>query len=156
MKPEDLNALGAIYFENLSQGLQNPERYLFETRRMDGQAACRAVRERWEALGRERAFCDFYYFRLEQEARERVESVLTEDERKYLEKLGKGSPADEIIFPLDEKLLPIAARLNETEMLFSTFYFTGPVEERSIWWGNYHQEYLIFRERPYVRPYVKK
>ena len=156
MKPEDLNALGAIYFENLSQGLQNPERYLFETRRMAGQAACRAVRERWEALGRERAFCDFYYFRLEQEARERVESVLTEDERKYLEKLGKGSPADEIIFPLDEKLLSIAARLNETEMLFSTFYFTGPVEERSTWWGNYHQEYLIFRERPYVRPYVKK
>lgn len=55
--------------------------------------------------------------------------------------------AEEIIFPLDEKLLQIITKLNQAEMLFSTIYFTGEKGKRSTWWGNYGEEYLAFWEK---------
>jgi len=51
-----------------------------------------------------------------------------------------------VVFPLDEQLLKIAAKLNEKEILFSTFYFVG--NQASTWWGNYNREYLIFTQLP--------
>lgn len=156
MRPEELKALGVIYFENISQGMQNPERYFWESCRMDKKAACLAAEKKMKDMGPGRAFCDFYYFQLESEAREKILGVLSEKEKRYLSDLKGRSRPGEVIFPLEKDLLSIAAGLNETEMLFSTFYFTGPKEERSTWWGNYRKEYLIFGERKYVRPYVKK
>lgn len=55
--------------------------------------------------------------------------------------------AEEIIFPLDEMLLQIITKLNQTEMLFSTIYFAGEKGKRSTWWGNYREEYLAFWEK---------
>lgn len=54
---------------------------------------------------------------------------------------------EEIIFPMDEMLLSITTKLNEKEMLFSTIYFAGEKGERSTWWGNYNQEYIVFTDR---------
>ena len=50
MRPEELKALGAIYFENISQGMQNPERYFWESCRMDKKAACLAAEKKMKDM----------------------------------------------------------------------------------------------------------
>lgn len=159
MTIEGLKEKGAIYFEQIGTGIQNPEQYPSQIRRLDCRQACAALTAAWEAAGKENGFCDFYYFRLDQEAKERVRRCLTDRERQALAELelelGREAKSD-IIFPLNPPLLQIAARLNAQAVLFSTFYFTGSPEERSTWWGNYNQEYIIFRQRRYGLLTVRK
>ena len=73
-----------------------------------------------------------------------IDKELTKEEKEYIQKTIK---KDEIIYLADEMLLRIITKLNAREILFSTIYFTGEVKERSTWWGNYNQEYFVFREK---------
>lgn len=133
------NKENAIYFNNIKQGLDS---YDNEIVWMGEQEAfdffCRKCKEAKEGS----VYADFYYSRLEERSKEIVDQVLSEEERQYVRSL-----ADQIIYPLDEKLLKIITRLNARKILFSTIYFTGEAKERSTWWGNYNQEYVVFREK---------
>ena len=153
MTAEQLLAQGAIYFEQIGAGLQNPEQYDSEIIRMNPAEAYESLLKTWEKSGKERGFCDFYYFRLDEDARNRVDMWLTETEKTYLERmeqeLERSGSRGHVIFPLTRPLLEIAVKLNAQAVLFSTFYFTGEVEERSAWWGNYNQEYVVFRQKRY-------
>lgn len=68
--------------------------------------------------------------------------MLSAEELAFLAKLGK--KADGVFFPLKEELLRLLVKLNDSEMLFSTVYFTNP---KSTWWGNYGRTYIVFREK---------
>ena len=78
-----------------------------------------------------------------------MDEILNDREREYLRQIGAGGQTekDDIIFPLDETLLSIVTKLNAAGMLFSTIYFTGAAGERSTWWGNYKEEYIIFSDK---------
>ncbi|MCC8150956.1 MAG: hypothetical protein LIO96_05755 [Lachnospiraceae bacterium] len=102
--------------------------------------------------GAEHAYADFYYFRLDFDAREMVNELLSPEEICYLELICPlpGEEEEAIIFPLDEKLLKIIVRLNASEILFSTIYFTASdrcERMRTTWWGNYGKEYICFKDR---------
>lgn len=135
---EWLKAQGAIYIERIQQGL---EEYPNEIRKLDAGRAVDEIHRLWKDDAISGAYVDFYYFRLEEDARKRVDECLTEDEIDYL----RVRWDDKLIFPLDEELLKITAKLNEWEVLFSTYYFVGKqVEKTQTWWGNYNKEYIIF------------
>ena len=57
---------------------------------------------------------------------------------------GMDSDSRDLIYPLSDELIDIAARLNDREMLFCTVYFT---RTPCTLWGNYKQEYVIFTPR---------
>ncbi|MBR5229082.1 MAG: hypothetical protein IKV96_04525, partial [Firmicutes bacterium] len=53
-------------------------------------------------------------------------------------------PENDFIFPLTIELLDIIVKLNASEIMFCTLYFT---KDRSTWWGNYGKQYVAFIDR---------
>ncbi len=142
MTIDEFRSLGGLWISSAAAGLQE---YGGEFSVMDGKAALDFFSREMEECGPKRSFTDFYYFGLDEEARRMADSVLTEADREYLRTMKEAwSNPDELIFPLDSRLLSIAVRLNETEMLFSTFYFIKD-REATAWWGNYAMQYVCFR-----------
>ena len=150
---EQIQTEGALCFENVVYGMKH---YAHRIESYSAQKAEEALRNMWISKSTHRAYVDFYYYILEEDARAAVDSVLTKEEQAYLakkkEKLFSEITIEEmkkrkaVVFPLDEQLLKIAVKLNEKEMLFSTFYFVG--NETSTWWGNYNREYIVFTQFP--------
>ena len=139
MQIETLKQAGAIYLEQIQDGF---DRYEWETIPMNAEEAVEKLDAQMQICGKENAWADFYYFTLPEESKAKIRECLTEEECALLEELEP--KADGIIFRLDERLLKLLTRLNEMEMLFSTFYFTNPA---STWWGNYGKTYGVFREK---------
>lgn len=141
MTVAELVKKGAIYFDNIAEGFQLYQEFTIE---MDEVQAAVRFRRLMEKNGPENSFVDFYYFRIDQDARNHIRSILREDEVLYLETLRPADPEEDIIFPLTAELIDIIVKLNAKEMLFSTVYFT---KERSTWWGNYEKKYAVFIDR---------
>ncbi|MCD8364304.1 MAG: hypothetical protein LUC83_00510 [Clostridiales bacterium] len=149
MTKQQLAEKGAICFEKITDGLR---RYADVKLVMDEKKALSHFKSLRKEYGAEYAYADFYYFRLDYDAREMVNELLSPEEVSYLELLRPlpGDEEEEIIFPLDEKLLKIIVRLNASEMLFSTIYFVASEKcdrVRTTWWGNYGKEYICFKDR---------
>lgn len=149
MTTAELIEKGAIYFEKIKEGLSE---YADVKLKMDEKKAFAHFKSLKKEYGPENAYTDFYYFRLDEESREMVDELLTDEETAYLQILKPLSDEveEEIIFPLDDKLLKIVVKLNAEEMLFSTIYFVQPKEDgraRTSWWGNYDHEYICFRDK---------
>lgn len=133
----------AIYFENIRYGL---EHYDNEIVKMDEEEALAFFEKKIDEAEKGSVYADFYYKRLELSAKQIIEKELSEEEKQYIQQLVP-IDADSVIYPLDKSLLQIIVKLNSRETLFSTIYFTGQPEKRSTWWGNYNQEYIVFREK---------
>lgn len=88
-------------------------------------------------------YMDFYYFTLPEQARQQIDTVLTYQELEYIHQMEHEE--GQVLFPVNEILLSICAKLNATEMLFCTIYMTG--DYPSTWWGNYGGEYVVFTEK---------
>ncbi|WP_313128645.1 hypothetical protein [Anaerocolumna sp.] len=134
---EQLKEAGAIYLEHIQEGF---EYYNYKVVSWNQEETCEHIRKLWLLNGPEHSFADFYYYRLDNEAKKKVNSILNEEEINYIKAISFSW--EEIIFPLDEILINIIIKLNNTEMLFSTFYFT---KEPCTLWGNYHGEYIVFQ-----------
>lgn len=135
----ELRKRGAIYFEQLRIGLLE---YHSEIIRMSQIEAADILRKMWKESYKNQTYVDFYYYKLEEESKQKVEGLLTAEELSYLKEQKPG-----FIFSIDEILLSIITKLNEAEMLFSTIYFAGEKGKRSTWWGNYNHEYIVFTDK---------
>ncbi|MCC8141656.1 MAG: hypothetical protein LIO56_03865 [Lachnospiraceae bacterium] len=149
MTTEELKERGAIYFDKITTGFRE---YADVTLKMDAKKALSHFKSLRKEYGAENSYADFYYFRLDEDAREMVNELLSEEEISWLALISPmpDEVEDEIIFPLNDRLLRIIVRLNAEEMLFSTIYFVQPDENgrpRTTWWGNYEKEYICFRDR---------
>ncbi len=133
----------AIYFENVRYGL---EHYDNEIVKLGEEEALLCLEKKLEEAEKGSVYADFYYKRLDLSSKQIIENALTEEEKQYIQQL---VPIEEesVIYPLDQELLQMIVKLNAKEILFSTIYFTGQPEKRSTWWGNYNQEYIVFREK---------
>lgn len=140
MTEDQLKQKGAIYVTDVLTGMSVYSSYVVHMGRVEAKKWFLQLREK---NGEKNSFLDFYYFRLKKEEQKRVDSCLTSEECLYLKEMAK-EVQDDIIFQMEEKLLDIAVKLNEMEMLFSTFYYTG---EKSTWWGNYGKEYVVFWDK---------
>lgn len=94
--------------------------------------------------GAEHTFFDFYYGVLREEEKQRVRAVLTSEEQEILDNREFSSDRENVYFPYDEELFPIALKLSLNGDLFSTFYFAGTKETV---WTNYEHQFLIFRRQ---------
>lgn len=139
MTVEQLKQAGAIYVEHIRDGL---ETYDNEVVKMTGAEAEKYFLEKLHKYGSEKSFLDFYYFVLDEGARGRIDGQLSAKEKKFLNSMDREDGS--FIFSAVEELVRIAAKLNDSEMLFSSFYFAEGEGKASIWWGNYGQEYLVF------------
>ncbi len=141
MNITELKQLGAIYLDNVTDGLR---KYPNEIRVLDAEEAYAVIAEKCEEKNWMDVYADFYYHTFEREVQMKIESALDESEVEYIQQICEGKASDELIFVLDKKLLSIIVKLNAEAILFSTIYFAG--EPRSTWWGNYNKEYVIFSE----------
>lgn len=132
-----------IYFDNIKYGLDH---YNNEIVVMNEKEAFLFFKEKLKQAEEESVYADFYYGRLDSDARQIIDNELSEAEKDYVQKLIE-TDSEEVIYSLDEMLLQIIVKLNAREILFSTIYFAGKPEVRSTWWGNYNQEYIVFREK---------
>ncbi len=146
MTKEELKERGAIFFEKITEGLETYQDLKLVMDQKKAQAHFAGLKKEY---GAENAFADFYYFCLDESAREMVDEELTADEISYLQLLRPlDDPEEELIFPLEDKLLRIITKLNAEEVLFSTIYFLeGGGRPRTTWWGNYEKEYICFRDK---------
>ena len=143
MTTTQLQEQKAIYVTNILDGFAEYEN---ETLRMDAKQAYDYFLEKRRQYGDLCSFADFYYFALEKEAREKVDTLLTEQEKAYLCSIEpQNDKTEQLIFTLTNELLAIIVKLNEAEMLFSTVYFT-PTDAlcAKTYWGNYGQQYVAF------------
>lgn len=140
MTIEELKVTGAIYFEKITEGM---EQYDNQIVRMNEFQAVDKFTELWEVCGCKNVYVDFYYFTLPQEARERIDSILAYQEREYIQQMEHEE--GQVLFPANEILFSICARLNAAQMLFCTIYVAG--DYPSTWWGNYNGEYIVFTKK---------
>ena len=133
----------AIYFENIKYGLDH---YNNEIVVMNETEAFKFFAKKLKEAEEGSVFSDFYYSALNYEAKRIIDAELSEEEKIYVAHL-ISEDSKEIIYPLDNMLLQIIVKLNAKATLFSTIYFTGEAAKRSTWWGNYNQEYIVFREK---------
>ena len=142
MNITELKELGAIYLENVTDGLR---KYPNEIRKLNAEEAYKLLTDKCEEQNWNDVYVDFYYHTFEREVQIKIEESLTEEEIEFVRDLCAEVAKDELIFPLNERLLSVIIKLNAEEVLFSTIYFVN--EPRSTWWGNYNQEYVIFTEQ---------
>ena len=142
MKIRGLCEKNVIYFDNIGYGLRN---YDNEVMTLDETEAYDFFSEKRKTYGTENAFVDFYFFTLEESAKEKVLQVLTEEEIAYLEKMRPIQTKTQLVFYLEDTLLKVIVKLNAREILFSTIYFQGvDTLNPETYWGNYHKEYVKF------------
>ena len=140
MTIEELKKRNGIYFENIQEGFEQYENAVVT---QDATQAYHNFFNMWMERGRKDVYVDFYYFVIPSEAREKIDSILSKEEKNYLAQLKQEK--GQIIFPIEEMLLNIVTKLNEKEMLFSTIYVTGEIP--STWWGNYEKQYVVFQNQ---------
>ena len=146
MTVKKLQELGALYFEKVQTGLKDYEDKVLQ---MTEKEAVKLFMELKAKHGENKTFADFYYFKLDDISREMIDEELNDSDKEYLASIAPSDFVDEqIIFPLTDNLLRIAAKLNASEVLFSTFYFLENDEaKRETYWGNYNSEYICFRDK---------
>ena len=144
MRTSELKEKGAIFFERIEEGFA---KYQDKIVVLSEEEAFEHFRNLIDIYGEGNAFADFYYYKLPEEAQQKIDEALTEEELSYVRGL-KVEDAEELVFPLERELLKVITKLNAKEVLFSTLYFVGNDEKRrSTWWGNYNREYYCFEDR---------
>uniref|UniRef100_UPI004056234E hypothetical protein n=1 Tax=Agathobacter sp. TaxID=2021311 RepID=UPI004056234E len=142
MKIRGLCEKNVIYFDSIGYGLRNYENEIIK---MDETEAYSFFSQKVQAYGTENAFADFYFFTLDEEAKEKIIQILDEEEIAYLEEMRPLQTETQLVFFLEDTLLRMIVKLNAREMLFSTIYFQGvDALVPETYWGNYKQEYVRF------------
>lgn len=135
---EELKEKGAIYIPNIEDGFLYYSHYLMEG---SSEEITHQLEELIKENGYEHSYVDFYYGRLTEEERKRVEAVLSKEELEFLNNL---NTADSIYFPLSDSLFKLTLKLSLSELLFSTYYFC---KTPCTVWGNYNHVFPVFYEK---------
>ena len=87
-------------------------------------------------------YVDFYLTKLSNEDKEKLISLISNDDKEILKLHLNIAPHDGVFYKLENKaLIPFLVRLNTKELFFVTFYFTNkPITI----WGNYDMKFPCF------------
>ena len=96
MTVEELKKEGAIYFEKVTDGMQQYENQII---RMNAFQAVDKFMEMWEMLGCKNMYVDFYYFTLPEQARQQIDTVLTYQELEYIHQMEHEE--GQVLFPVN-------------------------------------------------------
>ena len=81
MTIRELQQRGAIFFEKITEGFRDYADIKFV---LDEKKALAHFKNLKKEYGAENSFADFYYFRLDEDSREMVDELLTQEEQSYL------------------------------------------------------------------------
>lgn len=88
------------------------------------------------------AYVDFYLNKISDEDKEKLISLISNEDKDILKLHLNIEPHDGVFYKLENKaLIPFLVRLNTRELFFVTFYFTNkPITI----WGNYNMKFPCF------------
>ena len=145
---EEFKMLNSIYLDNILDGFNNYPNITIEGTEEDVNNAIKSL---VHANGFENSYGDFYYGRIDEEAKIRVKASLSEDEIVLIDSLKLTK--DDLFIRLTPRLLEILLKLTAKEILFSSFYFT---KYPCLVWGNYGRKYPVFFKDETVMNIVKE
>lgn len=145
---EEFKKLNSIYLDNILDGFNNYPNITIEGTEEDVNNAIKSL---VDANGFENSYGDFYYGRIDEEAKIRVKASLNEDEIVLIDSLNLTK--DDLFIRLTPRLLEILLKLTAKEILFSSFYFT---KYPCLVWGNYGMKYPVFFKDETVMKIVEK
>lgn len=145
---EELKKQNSIYLDNIMDGFN---KYPNTTIEGTEEVVNNTIRKLVQANGLENSYGDFYYGRIDEEAKIRVKASLSEDEIVLIDSLNLTK--DDLFIRLTPRLLEILLKLTAKEILFSTFYFT---KYPCLVWGNYGMKYPVFFKDETVMKIVEK
>ena len=133
---EEFKKKNIIYLDKIQDGFNKYPNVMLEGTE---EYVNDAIRKLFKENGIDNSYADFYYGRLDQEAKNKVQDALNKEEIDFIESLQLNE--NEIFLRLNQKLLEILLKLTGNEVLFSSFYFA---KYPCIVWGNYDKKYPIF------------
>lgn len=116
---ENLKKRGALCPARVEDGFAQYKNMILEGH---GQQLRLFLEEQVQENGWQDSWVDFYYGTLSEAEREKARSVLTEEQKSWLD--GQEIGKQDLYFQMDAVLFEITYRLSITGMLFSTYYFT--------------------------------
>ena len=118
-----------IRFNSINDGFNN-----YNNKTIEGteEAFISFLQEAFELNGEDNAYVDFYYNILSEEDKQRLKSLINDEDNLTLENFEKN---------YHEESIPFITRLSTREILFSTIYFT---KYPCTIWGNYNKSFPIF------------
>jgi hypothetical protein len=147
MNLEEFKKLNSIYLDNILDGFNN---YPNTTIEGTEEEVNNAIKLLVDANGFENSYGDFYYGRIDEEAKNKVKASLKAEEIALIESLELGK--EDIFLRLTPELLEVLLKLTSKEILFSSFYFT---KYPCLVWGNYGMKYPVFFKDETVMKIVK-
>lgn len=137
-----------IRFNNISEGFNKYYNGILQGNTgVSGETIERSmisfIEKAFELNGTENSYVDFYYSRLGEEDKKRLEEMLSVEDREILKELKEGNLGDGIYFILTKQIISFITRLSTREILFSTIYFT---KVPCTIWGNYDLKFPCFFE----------
>lgn len=133
---KELEKENIIYIKNIQDGFNKYPNTMFEGTEEQVNSA---IRKLVNLNGFENSYADFYYGRLDKEAKNKVKAELYEKEIMVIESLELS--AEDIFLRLNSEILEILLKLTVKEVLFSSFYFA---KYPCVVWGNYGKRYPVF------------
>jgi len=145
IKEEEFKGKVKVRFNNINEGFDNYKNGILrggiELKKSSVEdQIIKFLQGMFDLNGEENSYVDFYYFRLNEEDKEKLTELLSKEDKITLDKL-KGY--DTIYFKLSRDVIPFIARLCTREVLFSTIYFT---KMPCTIWGNYDLKFPCFFE----------
>ena len=138
-----------IRFNNISEGFnryKNKTISALKEEEFEKAIIC-FLEEAVNLNGLNSSYVDFYYNVLSEDDKVRLEEMLSDGDREFIDTFKVENVNDGIYYYLSLDSVPFISRLNSKEILFSSIYFTK--EECTIW-GNYNKRFPIFYKDEYV------
>lgn len=146
MSNEEFNSMINIKFKNILDGFNLFKSFTIEAENIkDGENKLIKFIEKVFEENNNEAYVDFYINRLSPEDREKLVSLICEEDAEMLKLHLNLKPTNSVYFKLTNKtLIPFLVRLNTRELFFVTFYFSNkPITI----WGNYNMKFPCFFDK---------
>ena len=144
---KDFNDRIKVKFKNINDGFEKYENRILEGKDISDSLILenkiiKFIENAFELNGEENSYVDFYYFKLNEEDKLKLENMISKEDKKILNEI-KEYEFESIYFYLTKELIPFIVRLSTREVLFSTIYFT---KVPCTVWGNYGMSLPCFFE----------
>jgi hypothetical protein len=140
---EEFNNMVSIRFKNILDGFDLFENFTIESENIkDGEKKLIKFIESIFEENNNEGYVDFYINKLSSEDREKLISLICEEDAEILKLHLNLEPTNSVYYKLINKdLIPFLVRLNTRELFFVTFYFSNkPITV----WGNYNMKFPCF------------
>lgn len=132
-----------IRFNNINEGFNNFKNVTLESEVTEEaeENIIKFMKESINLNGEENSYVDLYISTLDNESKERLIGLLTEEDKEFMGRIQDVFNEDTIYFKLTKEIIPFITRLSTREILFCTVYFTRyPLTI----WGNYDKKFPCF------------